>query len=489
MKWSSRLLVTASLILLLQLSASYIRAQQAGPQASFPATASRTCFPPSPSQCAQVTLPAVLQAPVEDIPLLEPRETNETEPSTRELNVVALVEEVLARNPSLAQMDAAWKAASARYPQVRSLDDPMFTGVLAPASFGSNTVTPGYRVEISQKIPFCGKLDLRGQNALAEARAAGNDVDDARLQLIEAARLAFFEYFLVERATGVNEENLILLKQFRESAQARYKAGQVPQQDILQAELEIGQTRDRGVTLERMRKVAIARINTLRNIRPDEPLPPAPRILNVMPGLPPVEDLRNLAVAQRPDLKALEERIKAEEATLALMFREFYPDAEVAGAYDTIMGNGMNRDLAPQIGIRLNVPIRCNRRQGAVAEARAKIAQKQAELAARANQVFFQVQEASEQVLESERKLALYDKNILPTAEENVKAARAAYVTGKIPFLTLVEAQRSLVNLRDRYYEANADYFRRLANLERVIGGPLPSPAGPFGNPSEKLGS
>jgi hypothetical protein len=46
-------------------------------------------------------------------------------------------------------------------------------------------------------------------------------------------------------------------------------------------------------------------------------------------------------------------------------------------------------------------------------------------------------------------------------------------VTAKIPFLSLIEAQRNLVNLRDRYYEAVADYFRRRATLDRVVGGPL----------------
>ena len=45
----------------------------------------------------------------------------------------------------------------------------------------------------------------------------------------------------------------------------------------------------------------------------------------------------------------------------------------------------------------------------------------------------------------------------------------AAYVNGQIPFLTLVEAERSVVGLRDRYYELVADYYRRLATLERVV--------------------
>jgi outer membrane protein TolC len=60
-----------------------------------------------------------------------------------------------------------------------------------------------------------------------------------------------------------------------------------------------------------------------------------------------------------------------------------------------------------------------------------------------------------------------------PPTKANVKAAEAAYVTGKIPFLSLIEAQRNVITLRDRYYEAVADYFRRRATLERAIGGPV----------------
>ena len=106
------------------------------------------------------------------------------------LSVEALVEEVLARNPSLAQMVAAREAASARYPQAISLPDPMFGTMVAPASIGSNNVEFGYRLEVSQKYPFPGKRALRGQAALAEASAAGEDVEDMRWDRHVADRAA-----------------------------------------------------------------------------------------------------------------------------------------------------------------------------------------------------------------------------------------------------------------------------------------------------------
>src|SRR5262249_21162340 len=127
-----------------------------------------------------------------------------------ELSVDALVKQVVARNPSLAQMTAAWQATSARPPQVTSLDDPMFGATVGPASIGAPEVDFAYRLEVAQKLPFPGKRGLRGQSALAEAAAAGNDLDDMRLQLIESAKGSFYEYYLVTRAIAVNEENLRL---------------------------------------------------------------------------------------------------------------------------------------------------------------------------------------------------------------------------------------------------------------------------------------
>jgi outer membrane protein TolC len=398
---------------------------------------------------------------------------------TAELSVEALVEQVLARNPSLAQMVAAWEAVSARYPQAISLPDPMFGTMFAPASIGSNNVEFGYRLEVSQKYPFPGKRALRGQAALAEASAAGEDVQGMRLQLVESAKIAFYDFYLVERALSVNTEGLRLLQEFQKNAETRYKTGLVPQQDVLQATVEIGRQRQRQLVLERMRRVTIARINTLLHRAPDDPLPPPPEKIEATQSLPEVSLLRTVALARRPDLKAVAERLRAEQASLALAHRDFYPDFEVTGAYDTIMGNGPARDLAPQVGLRIDIPIRRARRYGALGEAEARVAQRQAELAKQVDQAALQVQEGYEQVREAEQTVRLYENTILPAAQANIQSAQSAYITAKIPFLTLIEAQRGLVELKDRYHESVAEYFRRSATLERAVGGPLAAQPGP----------
>jgi outer membrane protein TolC len=399
---------------------------------------------------------------------------------TPELGIEALVEQVLARNPSLAQMVAAWKAAQARYPQAKALEDPMFEGTIGPGTFAPDDkgVEFAYRVEISQKIPYPGKRQLRGQNALAEASAAGHDVEDMRLQLVESARDAFYEYYLADRALEVNGRTLDLLERYRKNAATRYEKGLVPLQDVEQARVEIGREQDRQLTMEETRRIAVARINTLMHLPPDSPLPPPPRRLSPGDGLPDAGELRAAALARRPDLQALADHIRAEEASLALACKEFYPDFEPFFMYDRFMGNvSDNRDLASMLGVRMNLPVYREKRHAAVAEAEAKIAQRRAELAKQTDQVNFEVQQAYERVRTSEQMVRLYEKTVLPAARQNVDAAESAYETGRTPFLSLIEAQRNEVMLLDRYYEAVADYFRRRATLERVVGGPLtPSP-------------
>jgi outer membrane protein, heavy metal efflux system len=394
-----------------------------------------------------------------------------------ELSVDALIEQVLARNPSLPEMVAAWQAAAARYPQVTSLDDPLFGTNLSPAGF--SRVGNGYRLEIFQRYQWPGKLKLRGEVARAEANAAGRDVDNVRQQLIESARDAFYDYYLTYRALEVNAEALRLVRDVRVRTEDRYKRGLVLQQDLLQADVEIGRLREREILLQRQRQVAIARIDTLLHLPPTLPLPPPPKVLPVEGELPDPQTLLAQALSQRLDLLKLADQIKAAQAAVKLSYKEYYPDFDAMAAYDAFWDNPLQR---PQVAMRVNLPVRLAKRRGAVAEAEARLAELKAQYARQIDQTGFEVQQAYEQWRESLRTIHLFDKEVLPAARKNVDAAKSNYAAGRIPFLTLIEAQRSVVSLQDRYYEATADFFRRRTALQRSLTGtpattPIPMPA------------
>jgi outer membrane protein TolC len=402
---------------------------------------------------------------------------------TKELVVEELVQTVLERSPTVPQMEAAWQAAKARYPQVTSLDDPFLGTTLAPASLGmnGNGNTSGYRFEVFQRFPFPGKLPLRGEKARAEASAAGREVDNARVQLTESARAAFYDYYLAHRAVEVNQEGLRLLRDFRGDAETRFRNGVTRNdQEVLQVEVEIGRQQQRLISLERARQVAVARINTLMHRPPTCALPPPPREIPIPEDLPNPQEMLATALSQRLDLLALKDRIAAAEAAVKIACRDFYPDFDAMAAYDNFWSQ---TQLRPQLAVRINLPVRRERRWGAVAEAQARLNELRAKYAQQTDVVGYEVQQVYEQLRESYRVVRLFEKEVLDKARANVKTSQEAYVNGQIPLSTLIEAERSLVGLRDSYYQAVTDLFRRRTVLERALSGspsatPLPMPAG-----------
>ena len=432
-----------------------------------------TATVPSPSPTSPATAssaPAAIYSRVSfESPLPPEPASAEGDPlvGRSELSADWLVAEVERVNPSLQAASAAWRAAAERYPQAISLDDPMFGFMISPGGVGRDQ-GGGWMVETSQKLSLHGKRQLRGSAAQAEADAMQGDVGDTRLVLTEAARTALLDYYLARRQAEVNATTAELLRQFRQVAKGKYEVGQATEQDVLQADVEQAGLETRRTELTRDEQVAVARINTLLHREADFPLPPPAQV--AMPeNLPPIEMLLEQAERQRPDLYARAARIRAEEANLALAYKEYYPDPEVALKYDAFMPEQMR----PQMGVNLNVPIRLSRRSAVVREASERLQQRRAEYESRLDQVRFELRSAYLRAVQGQQAVGLYRDRILPAVERNLDSARANYTAGRIDFLRLIDAARQLSLQRDMYYQALTDYHRRLAELDRAAGGSL----------------
>jgi outer membrane protein TolC len=387
-----------------------------------------------------------------------------------ELSLDRLVAEVESRNPSLQAAVAEWAAAAARCPQAVALDDPVFQSMLAPGSLGASNVQGSYFVGVAQKLPWPGKLALRGQIAQAEANAASLDSQEVRLRLSEAARVAFFDYYLAFRELELNAANVRSVGDFRKTANAKYEASRVTQQDVLQADVELAKLDSREIELRQDVRVAIARINALLHRLPDRSLPPPPTQVAVPAKQFSADALQPLAL-NRPELAAQASRIQSEQAAVALACKEFYPDFEVMARYDQFWTAPEQRG---QIGLNVNIPLNQSRRQAAVREAQFRLRKMQAEYDERIDSIRHDV-EAGVAHLDAARTTAmLYDQKIVPAARKNVESATIGYTVGTVDFLRLIEAQRELVDLQDKQQRAITDYHRRAAELERTIGAALP---------------
>ncbi|MDH3622583.1 MAG: TolC family protein [Myxococcales bacterium] len=378
-----------------------------------------------------------------------------------------LVEAVLARNPSLESARLAWQAVVAQQPQATALSDPMVSYSLAPASIGSNVVRFGQVVKVEQRFPWPSKLGLAGDVVLSDAEAAQADYEAVRLDLALLASLLFDEYAKVVRLLELNVEHRELTEDIKAAAMAQYEAGRAPQQEPLQAEVELSHVLHEQVLLEADRSVIIAKLNQLLHRAPQAPLPKPARVRFVPADIAETTELQDQALEERPELRATDARIGARESAAELTQREFFPDLGIMGEY-----NSMWRETQHQwmLGVSLNLPIQIKSRRGAVDQANAELGRVRADLEVLSDEVRTEVDQSRQRVLEAQHVLVLYQNRLLPAARAQIQAARAGYQTGRNSFQALVDSERSLRTLEIQYEQALATFGQRGAELSRALG-------------------
>jgi outer membrane protein, heavy metal efflux system len=283
--------------------------------------------------------------------------------------------------------------------------------------------------------------------------------------------IVYLDYYLVFREQEITDRTLELLKSVQQSAQARFRASQVTQQDILQAEVEVADLERKQIELTRRRRVAGARINTLLREPAAAPLAPPLKSLSTEITVPDTDQLQQAAFSQRADLAEAAAGIREAAAAVTLAAKDYYPDTEFFGRYDTFWQPASTQgDLRGQVGIRMNVPIYRKRLQAAYCQAVFRLNQRQAEFEQKQLDISYEVQSAYEQLEESRKAVSLYQTRFLPLAEQSVKVARANYEVSKATILELLTAQRRLVEVQRMQQDAIVQLHKQKAELDRIIG-------------------
>jgi outer membrane protein TolC len=86
------------------------------------------------------------------------------------------------------------------------------------------------------------------------------------------------------------------------------------------------------------------------------------------------------------------------------------------------------------------------------------------------NQVLFDVKDLLVKTEAAEKLMTLYKTTIIPQARQTLESARANYQTGKLEFLSLLDAERALRDFQLEYYRALTTFEQRMAELERAVG-------------------
>jgi outer membrane protein TolC len=371
-----------------------------------------------------------------------------------------------------------WEAARERIPQVRSYDNLEVTYMPDTGNMAETRAGPqGNSVGVAQPIPFPGKLTLRGRVAEQEAEAAHEMLQATTQEVLRQVRASYAEYYLAARSLEVNAETTRLARAFTDIADAKYRVGEGPQQDVIQAQEQLSRLAAERVGFEGERPAAQGALNALLDRPPRAPLGP-PGELDARELEVALDALVEQANHSRPELRAQDHVIEARRRSLTLAKMGFLPDFKIGGQYTEVQG-GTNPTFAKDgrdiwmVSVGLSVPIWVNRVQAGVNEARAQAIGEKFRRRDLANQLFDELQRAYERVGAASRVERIYRLTLLPQTQARIGSARAGYQTGQVDFFTLVDSLTSFQDVRLKRYRTVRDYQQALADLERAVGQPL----------------
>lgn len=374
-------------------------------------------------------------------------------------------------NPALNSALSSAAAASARAKRSGYLDDP---GLSFEYMLEQHDMQ--YRIGLMQNIPGFGKLKLKRRIVGHEADAAAHDAEAKRLMVYEMVIKAFHNYIYCRRSLEITAENIKLLEDLEDVMTSQYKANSLPYSALLKVQVEKDKLVNRKASLEELRGVISTRLSFLVG-RDEKTLLPWPSAAQ-QPSATLSEDLLG---ALNPELKAIESRIEAHESKTRLANKQGQPDYFVGAGYHLMpeQEDGSEpTDFGITVGITL--PIWIGKNRAAVTEAEEAVKSVRLARESMKDDLILELKEAIFNLNDAERQITLFKKTLIPKARQALDVARKDFISGKATFMTLIDAQRTLLGLELGLARAAAD--------REIAGGEIGCCIGKFdfGNPDKR---
>ena len=397
------------------------------------------------------------------------------EPLPEEKRVVLeeLVNEALKNNPKIQAAYYNWEAAKEKIKQVSSLPDPM----AGYTYFGENIETKVGPQEakygLSQKIPFPGKLGLKGKSQGKHAEMLKEKYEAAKREVIKSVKSVYYDIFWVDKASKITEEEKGILESLEEVARRKYESNLVSQQDVIKVQVELSRLINKLFLLRQNRKSLVAKMNSILNR-------PKSAELGRVGSVKPLEfgynldELHKIAQSSSQELLAASLDIERAEYEKSLARLDYFPDFKVGFDYIQV---GSGHTTMPNDGqdawmgmVSINIPIWRDRLKAQRKEKKAKLETSKKSYQNVENSIAYEVEDLYFKISTYKDIISLYKTALVPQAEQNFEAAKTAYETGRVDFLNWLDAERMLLQIRLAYYKAITDYQKSIAYLERVVG-------------------
>ena len=393
------------------------------------------------------------------------------------------LETAVADNPALLATRARYEAERQRIAQVTALPDPTLNVSQALRRVETRVGSQTGGVTVTQSLPWFGTRELRGRVALSEADAQLRLHQAAEREVVARIKRTFYDLAYLDAALRLAEEERSLLGHYETLARARYSTGQGLQQAVIRLQAELTRITDRERQLEGQRQTLAASLNTLCGRPPKTAISPVPSIERPEVNLA-REHLLDLGERNRQEILAAAALVEAGEQAVELAGMSFRPRLTASLALMNVAGRDPRDALGPlppdegknslSVSLGVSLPVWKESYRAGVEEAGHRLTAQRRRLEEARDSMENAVEQALIRIATLQEQIALLDRVLIPQSEESLRATEAAYQTGQVGVLELLDGERVQLDVRRMRARYLSDFLIALADLERGIGVPLP---------------
>ncbi len=337
------------------------------------------------------------------------------------------------------------------------------------ASFTALRDSPHEGLFFEQPLEIGGKRRRRIELARQETGLTDMEIEALTRQIRRRVREAFYAAASAGSVTQQRARALELAKRLREIAQARFAAGDVPQLEVFQADLEVSRAEADLEVARQREKTAFSQLNVLLNNPPETQWELVGSLEDLPPRIP-LPELVQRAAESNPEYRHLLQEERVEQARRALLRAERIPNLNVQ--FGTDFNSPRDFRVGPRSQLSLVLPL-FTRNQGEIARSSASLRVLESEAAATRRAVAGRVEAAYFELNARQTQVELYHRTLLPAARRLESLAEDSYRAGRANVLTVLDAQRNVQQVERDYLDSLRALQEAFAGLEETVGAPL----------------
>jgi cobalt-zinc-cadmium efflux system outer membrane protein len=339
------------------------------------------------------------------------------------------------------------------------------------ANFAALRDTPHESLFFDQPVEIGPRRRDRIEMARQEGVLAETDFSTLERQLRHSVRGAYFGLAHARAATAQQAGALALAERLHEIAKARFEAGDIPQLEVTQAELEVARARADLTVAQQEEKVTLSDLNALLN----EPATTDWDLGDAFAMLPPAVTLDELlarAGASNAEILRIEQEAKVEESRKRLLEAERIPNLGLQFGVDFNSPGRGGFQEGPRGQISMELPI-FSHNQGELAQSEANQIALGGQLAAARRAADARVESAYFDLEARRTQVQLYRDTLLPASRQLEQMSEESYRAGKANILAVLGAQHDVQQVERDYLDSLLAIQSAFAQLEEAVGAPL----------------